>query len=579
MYSLCRRRPLLSSCSLLQVNALGLVADADSPLSSTPSHEAFVHHRATLGLLWGRRVSNFPIVAARASLPSLPRLHPLAPFLSAHEKFPNLIQSRSGSLSPGRESRGGGEKIRWGGELNEFGHDYAQIGGPIDKAVRDTISEGEIHKRIRERGRCRRAREFSKADNMREGLRRFGVYINDEARAWRADGEFWFPSSTTPRMSECQTIDEAIQSTHENLEHASPRDVAAFWTVAPRLLKDHQRSGEQRFLPELESIFDKTIDRMHTFGCRDLAQTALAFAKVKKSVGQGAKDGGGYCQFLRGAIDDSRASQGAGTLESVAEAAVPILSQFEPWYLSSLAYAFALAGYTPGFEDGSTLFDHIAEEIIHSLGGFDPQGLSNLLWAFVKAGASNPLLFEKVADHVVSLDDLGEFKPQELSSMVWAYAKAGARDPKLFDKVGNHIVSLDDLSAFYPQSIANTVWAFAKAEVLHNPLFRKVADHINSLNHLSAYKPQELSSMVWAYANVESLQPLIFDKVADHILSLENLKEYKEQEIHDLARAFSKAGVQNSQLFDVLTAAAIERQGAFAYQAKMAKYNSSHWRK
>ena len=49
-----------------------------------------------------------------------------------------------------------------GGGRNS-GHDYTQIGGPIDKSICD-LSETEIHNLIAARNDCRRARNFRRAD-------------------------------------------------------------------------------------------------------------------------------------------------------------------------------------------------------------------------------------------------------------------------------------------------------------------------------------------------------------------------------------------------------------------------------
>ena len=55
-------------------------------------------------------------------------------------------------------------------ELNEFGHDYTQIGGPIDTYL-CTLSETEIHERIRTRMQHKLKREYEEADRIQEELK------------------------------------------------------------------------------------------------------------------------------------------------------------------------------------------------------------------------------------------------------------------------------------------------------------------------------------------------------------------------------------------------------------------------
>lgn len=454
-----------------------------------------------------------------------------------------------------RQQQGKHGKIIQGGKWNDdYGHAYARIGGPIDESICD-LSIVQIHEMIRERIQCRREHKFQKADDIREELRRAGVLVNDAAKAWRADGIFWFPSMVhVPKMSECQTIDEAIQKIYVNIENANPRDIAAFWTVVPKLLYDHQRSGRQDFLPQLEYVFDKTLGGIEKYGRRDLTQTALSIAKIWKSTGRGAR--GSYHQFLRDTIKDKRFDM----FQTVADAAAPNLAEFEPRYLSNLAYAYALVECMPRVRDGSTIFGHLAGKTIPSLDKFNAQDMSNTVWAFAKAGTSHSLLFVEVASRILIDDDndingIRSFKPQELSNTMWAYAKAEESHPRLFDAVARHIISHDDLHAFDPQCVSNTVWAFAKASVPHYPLFRKVANHIDSLDDLVAFEPQHLSNIVWAYARVKISQPYLFGKVADHIASLPNLEEFTEQDMQNIGRAFEKARVSHPRLYAKLVEA------------------------
>ncbi|KAL7459875.1 hypothetical protein ACHAWC_011890 [Mediolabrus comicus] len=267
------------------------------------------------------------------------------------------------------------------------------------------------------------------------------------------------------------------------------------------------------------------------------------------------------------------------------------MNRFNAQSLSNLAYAYALIGYLPNFDDGSDLFDHIAihangrtkefkpqelsntvwafakagkghdtlfkaigdEVVAHAhLRDFRPQALANIVWAYATAGASHLELTEKVASHIVQLDHLRDFRPQNLSNIVWAYATAQVSHPRLFEKMASHIVALDHLGEFKPQELSNTVWAYAKAhlQVSHPGLLEKMAHHIARLDHLRDFKPQTLSNIVWAYATAQVSHPNLFKKVGDHIVALDDLRYLKPQDISNTMWAFAKAQVSHPNLFE-----------------------------
>ena len=83
--------------------------------------------------------------------------------------------------------------------------------------------------------------------------------------------------------------------------------------------------------------------------------------------------------------------------QSIANASISILPKFDARCLANLAYANAIVGSVPKFDDGSNLFDHIADRSIPILIKFKPQELSNMVWSFEKIGASHSKLFEGVS--------------------------------------------------------------------------------------------------------------------------------------------------------------------------------------
>jgi len=448
-------------------------------------------------------------------------------------------------------------------QLNEYGHEYNQIGGAIDKSI-CKLSEIEINSMIRTRMQCRIKRDYQQADMILKQLEQCGVAISDDAKLWRADGEKSFPldqmsdnikslalsnvksTNKIPRMMDCRTLDDAIKAIYHNLDRVSPRDISAFWTVVPRLLR-HQERGVH-LVPQLEAIFLKTADQIHSYGPQDLTTTTLGFAKTIQAL-QESKRGygsGSYEEYLHGILITQRDA----VFSFIARTAVPILHQFQPRYLKDIAYAYALLEFVPKLEDESNLFDHIAEKSIPLLGKFKPQHISITVWAFEKVKASHPKLYEKVGDHIVMLDHLDDFASQALSNIIWAFAKAGVSHPDLFKKVADHIISLEHLNDFKPQELSNIVWSYAKAKVSHPNLFSKVADHIITRQHLNDFKPQELANIVWAFEKANVSHQDLYKRVGDQVFSLDHLNKFQPQNLSNILIAYAKAEVPHHGLFN-----------------------------
>mmetsp|Transcript_33227 Transcript_33227/g.69905 ORF Transcript_33227/g.69905 Transcript_33227/m.69905 type:complete len:883 (+) Transcript_33227:64-2712(+) len=375
-------------------------------------------------------------------------------------------------------------------------------------------------------------------------------------------------ASKGPDMRNCQSIEEIAQMAHDNLDNMWLRDISAFWTLVSRMIKNNNHRGDhhnrhgtedqqqqqlQQLTRQLNSVFILTMDSLQTFGPRELAQTAIGFARIANTLDNGGRNQfrGNPHKILQGIIVGQQSQQKDFIFQSIANASMPALSKFDAQCLCNLAYANAIAGSVPAFGDGSTLFDRIAKNGIRKIMQFKPQELANVVWSFEKVGQSNPRLFEEVADQILSLDDIGKFKPQELSNIVLAFAKAGEKNPELFRKLAEHMVALPDFGWFNSQDLSTIVWSFAKAEESNPtaPLFKKVADHIVALDHLHSFQPRHISMIVWAYATAKDSNQRLFGKVADHIIALDNLSAFKPQELSSILLAFAKAGESNPRLF------------------------------
>jgi hypothetical protein len=241
------------------------------------------------------------------------------------------------------------------------------------------------------------------------------------------------------------------------------------------------------------------------------------------------------------------------------------LREFKPQNLSNTVWAYATAG-----DSHPILFAKIANHIVglKSLDRFThPQDVSNTVWAYATAGVNHPQLFEKMANHVVRLDHLRDFRPQALSNTVWAYATADVSHPKLFEKVADHIVRHDNLRDFNPQNLSNTVWAYATGGVNHPELLEKMANHIVGLKSLDRFThPQDVSNTVWAYATAGLKHPHLFEKMANHIVNLDHLRDFDPQAISNIVWAYATAVVSHLELFKKVAEAAIQRKEDFNSQ-------------
>ncbi|KAL7449943.1 hypothetical protein ACHAWC_001952 [Mediolabrus comicus] len=249
----------------------------------------------------------------------------------------------------------------------------------------------------------------------------------------------------------------------------------------------------------------------------------------------------------------------------IANKSSDILHQSDARCLSNIAYAYALIGYVPKFEDGSDLFDHIAMHSIEMRADFNAQDVSNMAWAYATVDKRHDALFKAMGDGVVA-QDLGDFRSQALSNIVWAYATAGGTHPALFEKVATHIVGLDHFEEFIPQHLSNIVWAFATAEVNQPQLFEKVANHIVQLDHSRDFRPQALSNTVWAYASAGVNHPSLFEKMANHIVRLDHLREFEPQHLSNIVWAYATTQVSHLKMFQQVAKAAIQRKEEFISQ-------------
>jgi hypothetical protein len=89
-----------------------------------------------------------------------------------------------------------------------------------------------------------------------------------------------------------------------------------------------------------------------------------------------------YQQSFGNVFLDDNSNVQTSIFQPLAKRANDILLDYDARYLANLAYAHALLGFDPKFEDGSTLMGKIAVASIRRVEDFNPQNLSNTVWAY-----------------------------------------------------------------------------------------------------------------------------------------------------------------------------------------------------
>ena len=349
---------------------------------------------------------------------------------------------------------------------------------------------------------------------------------------------------------DCRRLDEAVKMMYDYLPNANDRNLSAFWSAVPRLLGTERNIEEMN--DQLDHILDHTLEEMQSFGYRDLAQTALAFAKIIKSVGMRVPPSGTPHRLMYDRFIDINGRKKDLIFNTVASRSIEILDQFDERHLSNLIYANGLVRHFKT-EDGSEIFDILALQAA-KLHNFNGQDLSNMLWAYAHVKVPNSTLFQEAGDSIVGLENLNDFKAQEVANIIWSYATLNEHHPQLFEKVADHILQLPGLGKFKPQELANLVWAYSTANESNHQLFgwmlyKKVADHIVGLDRMDKFKPQELSNILLAYAKAGEEYPGLFEKVANHIVMGRLESRFNEQDVSNTVWAFAKVNESHRLMF------------------------------
>ena len=227
-----------------------------------------------------------------------------------------------------------------------------------------------------------------------------------------------------PDFRDCQNVTELADLAHANLNSLSNRDIAAFWSLLPRLL--HKGSRHDPNLEEkLKVVAHNTRNRISSFQGRDLAQTSLGMAKTVSQVSRGSRQyvGGDHRRILRDLL--LKDTQYLLLFDSIASSAEGVLNKFDARSLSNLIYSYGLVKYNPdiGGETQFNVFGQAAVKILHT---FNSQDISNMLLAFVYVNAKNSMLFRETGEAISGMD-LRSFNGQDFANVLWSFESQAKR--------------------------------------------------------------------------------------------------------------------------------------------------------
>jgi hypothetical protein len=366
----------------------------------------------------------------------------------------------------------------------------------------------------------------------------------------------WTNKYRFPDVNTFYDIGKLLHEAYVNIGHLSNSTIAAIWYRIAALLvqQQHHPSNVLVQTKQLSRIIQRTMESIKQFRPRDLSTTILGIAKILKCVREAKGKGkdGAYHNMFALALGVDKLTSSDGIFRCLAKAANDILPQFDQRCIANLVYAYALLGYNPRFNGGSTLFENAAHVAIRKLHGFNSQNLANTVWSFATLEMPHADLFGCIGDHIASMShkDMCLFKPQEFANIVWAYATSSEQHPELFKKIGDVIVSRD-LSSFNSQDFANIVWAYATSSEQHPELFKKIGDVIVSRD-LSSFNSQDLSNIVWAYATSSEQHPELFKKIGDVMIVSRDLSSFNSQSLSNIVWAYATSSEQHPELFKTI---------------------------
>jgi len=232
---------------------------------------------------------------------------------------------------------------------------------------------------------------------------------------------------------------------------------------------------------------------------------------------------------------------------------------------------------------------------------FSSHDCANILWSFAKLGRKSDRLFDAMTDQLLSLATKGKgsfydntasflgaealFASQDIAQIVWSYAKAdhnnnssssSSKEKKkiLFGALAE--MAVQQIDAFNSKELANMLWAYAKVGYSSSSSAKELFDVASQLIILRSEQfqnPQTIANTMWAYAKMmgrhSSSSSLYHSEVFDVLskAAIEQIHTFNSQALANIVWACTKVGYNSPELFDAVSREAAQKINRFSSQS------------
>ncbi|KAF5837976.1 hypothetical protein DUNSADRAFT_3637 [Dunaliella salina] len=275
-------------------------------------------------------------------------------------------------------------------------------------------------------------------------------------------------------------------------------------------------------------LYALSLQHLHTFDARGLANTAWAFAKMR---------------YVPDSVLPAALSVEACTR----------INEFAAQNLSNLAWAMVYMH----FRDPH-LLGLMANRVLLLLDQFKPQELANIMWAFASLEQHDHTTLSALSARAAQLGPRA-FKEQEISNIIWALGRAHHHEGPLLDMLLQE--TLNKLSSFQPQGVSNIVWALGQLNHASPSLLSAIGQKCSQAGALSAFDNQGLCNLAFGTAVLRFRHPPLMAALADEALvrvasassAAHKLQSAAHAHLHPGSHDGSVGGREHGQLPSCLT--------------------------
>jgi len=232
-------------------------------------------------------------------------------------------------------------------------------------------------------------------------------------------------------------------------------------------------------------LYALSLQHLHTFDARGLANTAWAFAKMR---------------YVPDSVLPAALSIEASTR----------IDEFAAQNLSNLAWAMVYMHWRDPH-----LLGLMANRVLLLLDQFKPQELANIMWAFASLEHHDHTTLSALSARAAQLGPRA-FKEQEISNIIWALGRAHHHEGPLLDVLLQE--TLNKLSSFQPQGVSNIVWALGQLNHASPSLLSAIAQRCSKPGALSAFDNQGLCNLAFGTTVLRFRHPSLMAALTEEAL-------------------------------------------------------------